>query len=203
MDKRLKLNDKQKALIKQLAKVLKDLKKAKVGIVVDTNELWFDSFLFYNNSEVLEIEGYDKWEKRDEYEVDDDEENTVWHTPNYQDLEKLKVNIDFESDNNNWFSVLLEKNEDVDISIKNQEKANQLKILVENKNKLKAELQQYQDSVTDAENNIKILEEKGVPKEIIDEERVNIENNKAQIEILKRKIKGLNCDIKIIKSIEV
>ena len=30
----------------------------------------------------------------------------------YQDLEKLKVNIDFESDNNNWFSVLLEKNED-------------------------------------------------------------------------------------------
>ncbi len=100
MDKRLKLNDKQKALIKQLAKVLKDLKKAKVGIVVDTNELWFDSFLFYNNSEVLEIEGYDKWEKRDEYEVDDDEENTVWHTPNYQDLEKLKVNIDFESDNN-------------------------------------------------------------------------------------------------------
>ena len=61
MDKRLKLNDKQKALIKQLAKVLKDLKKAKVGIVADTNELWFDSFLFYNNSEVLEIEGYDKW----------------------------------------------------------------------------------------------------------------------------------------------
>ena len=201
MDKRLKLNDKQKALIKQLAKVFKDLKKAKVGIVADTNELWFDSLLFYNNSEVLEIEGYDTWEKRDEYEVD--EENTVWHTPNYQDLVKLKVNIDFESDNNNWFSVLLEKNEDVDISIKNKEKANQLKLLVENKNKLKAEMQQYQDAVTNAENNIKILEEKGVPKEIIDEERANIENNIAQIEILKRKIKGLNCDIKIIKSIEV
>ena len=58
MDKRLKLNRKQQALVKKLAKVFGELRKENVGILTDWNNEYsacdFEGLYFYNNAEVIE-----------------------------------------------------------------------------------------------------------------------------------------------------
>jgi vacuolar-type H+-ATPase subunit I/STV1 len=208
MDKRLKLNSKQKELVKQLGKLIKQMHKAHIGIVADIDNMWLEGLLFYNSTEVLDVNTYDVNSTcRKEYEEtiedsvfgDEDDDDEIWYTPNPLDIETLKINIDAQSSDDYWFSVLLERNEFVDDYLKQQEMAIRLKPLLDEKGKLKSKLQQLNDAILEIEDNIKKLEEKGVPQEIINEERTNADSNITQIQELKKEIRKLNNEIKTIK----
>ena len=198
MDSRLVLTEKQKELVKQLKNLFKEMEKAKLGIIADAEDMFFNGFLFYNKSEVLQVDNYDSFYTHDEYELSDSGD-TVFYAPEYDEFEKLKVITDAQADANYWLSFLLPNNEESDAAINKIEKANQLKPLLKQKDQLESRLQQYNDAVLEIVNNIKTLENKGVSQEIINEEKERNEVNITQIEELKKEIEKLNSEIEAIK----
>lgn len=207
MDKRLKLNAKQKRLVNQLAKLFSDLKKENVDIIAEYYYSTFRGLYFYNATEVLDADN--SREVLEDYREEKDSEiygdGKVWYTPSKDDITSLEINADFDVDimNDNWFSVLLERNEDVDNFYKKREKANKLAPLTKKLDKLKAKLQKFEDAVTEGIDNLHKLEEKGLSQEILDEERINVKNNKTQVKKLQDEIKALNSEIRKVKSIKI
>ena len=198
MDSRLVLTEKQKELVKQLKNLFKEMEKAKLGIIADAEDMFFNGFLFYNKSEVLQVDNYDSFYTHDEYELSNSGD-TVFYAPEYDEFEKLKVITDAQADANYWLSFLLPNNEESDAAINKIEKANQWKPLLKQKDQLESRLQQYNDAVLEIVNNIKTLENKGVSQEIINEEKERNEVNITQIEELKKEIEKLNSEIEAIK----
>ncbi len=206
MDKRLKLTDKQQSLVKQLEKLFNDLKKEKVGIVLRQDDCL--SLGFYNESEVLTtiwddncyFYDEDQFENyKDECSDEEAEEGQIWYTPGISDFTPLPINV-VNACTDNWFAVLLEKNEDTDKYIIEKEKARMLAPLLEKIDKLKKKMNKIENAVADGEASIRQLEEKGVPQEIINEEKANLESNKKIIEKMQEDIKALNSEIRKIES---
>ena len=206
MDKRLKLTDKQQSLVKQLEKLFNDLKKEKVGIVLRQDDCL--SLEFYNESEVLTtiwddncyFYDEDQFENyKDECSDEEAEEGQIWYTPGIRDFTPLPINV-VNACTDNWFAVLLEKNEDTDKYIIEKEKARMLAPLLEKIDKLKKKMNKIENAVADGEASIRQLEEKGVPQEIINEEKANLESNKKIIEKMQEDIKALNSEIRKIES---
>jgi hypothetical protein len=206
MDKRLKLTDKQQSLVKQLEKLFNDLKKEKVGIVLRQDDCL--SLGFYNESEVLTtiwddncyFYDEDQFENyKDECSDEEAEEGQIWYTPGIRDFTPLPINV-VNACTDNWFAVLLEKNEDTDKYIIEKEKARMLAPLLEKIDKLKKKMNKIENAVADGEASIRQLEEKGVPQEIINEEKANLESNKKIIEKMQEDIKALNSEIRKIES---
>ena len=206
MDKRLLLNDKQLSLVKQLEKLFNDLEKEKVGIVLRQDDGL--SLGFYNESEVLSTiwddDCYyydeDQFENyKEECSDEEAEEGQIWYTPGLGDFTSLPVNA-VNACTDNWFAVLLEKNEDTDKYIIEKEKARMLAPLLEKIDKLKKKMNKIENAVADGEDSIRQLEEKGVPQEIINEEKANLESNKKIIEKMQEDIKALNSEIRKIES---
>ena len=198
MDSRLELTEKQKELVKQLNNLFKEMEKAKLGIIADAEDMFFNGFLFYNKSEVLQVDNYESFYTHDEYELSDSGD-TVFYAPEYDEFEKLEIIADAQADTNYWLSFLLPNNEESDAAINKIEKVNQLKPLLEQKDQLESRLQQYNDAVLEIVNNIKTLENRGVSQEIINEEKERNEVNITQIEELKKEIEKLNSEIEAIK----
>ena len=206
MDKRLKLTDKQQSLVKQLEKLFNDLKKEKVGIVLRQDDCL--SLGFYNESEVLTtiwddncyFYDEDQFENyKDECSDEEAEEGQIWYTPGISDFTPLPINV-VNACTDNWFAVLLEKNEDTDKYIIEKEKARMLAPLLKKIDKLKKKMNKIENAVADGEASIRQLEEKGVPQEIINEEKANLESNKKIIEKMQEDIKALNSEIRKIES---
>ena len=206
MDKRLKLTDKQQSLVKQLEKLFNDLEKEKVGIVLRQDDGL--SLGFYNESEVLStiwddrcyFYDEDQFENyKDECSDEEAEEGQIWYTPGISDFTPLPINV-VNACTDNWFAVLLEKNEDTDKYIIEKEKARMLAPLLEKIDKLKKKMNKIENAVADGEASIRQLEEKGVPQEIINEEKANLESNKKIIEKMQEDIKALNSEIRKIES---
>ena len=206
MDKRLKLTDKQQSLVKQLEKLFNDLKKEKVGIVLRQDDCL--SLGFYNESEVLTtiwddncyFYDEDQFENyKDECSDEEAEEGQIWYTPGIRDFTPLPINV-VNACTDSWFAVLLEKNEDTDKYIIEKEKARMLAPLLEKIDKLKKKMNKIENAVADGEASIRQLEEKGVPQEIINEEKANLESNKKIIEKMQEDIKALNSEIRKIES---
>lgn len=215
MDKRLKLNRKQKALVKKLAKVFEELRKENVGIVTNWDTEYgacdLEGFYFYNNTEVLEtdvfdlddhiggdIEGYSE-----ESSCDDADDNEIWYTPGFGGMSYIPLNITINTFYNNWFSVLLERTNAPDIFLRKKEKAQKLAPLINELNYLTQKMQKYKNAASECEDSIHRLEEKGVSQEIIDEEKDNLESNKKQVENLQRQIDSVNSEIRKVKAIRV
>ena len=206
MDKRLKLTDKQQSLVKQLEKLFNDLEKEKVGIVLRQDDGL--SLGFYNESEVLStiwddrcyFYDEDQFENyKEECSDEEAEEGQIWYTPGLSDFTSLPINV-VNACTDNWFAVLLEKNEDTDKYIIEKEKARMLAPLLEKIDKLKKKMNKIENAVADGEASIRQLEEKGVPQEIINEEKANLESNKKIIEKMQEDIKALNSEIRKIES---
>lgn len=206
MDKRLKLTDKQQSLVKQLEKLFNDLEKEKVGIVLRQDDGL--SLGFYNESEVLStiwddrcyFYDEDQFENyKEECSDEEAEEGQIWYTPGLSDFTSLPINV-VNACTDNWFAVLLEKNEDTDKYIIEKEKARMLAPLLEKIDKLKKKMNKIENAVADGEDSIRQLEEKGVPQEIINEEKANLESNKKKIEKMQEDIKALNSEIRKIES---
>ena len=206
MDKRLILNDKQLSLVKQLEKLFNDLEKEKVGIVLRQDDGF--SLQFYNESEVLstiwddDCYYYDEdhfEEYKEECSGEEAEDGQIWYTPGLSDFTPLPVNV-VNACTDNWLAVLLEKNEDTDKYIIEKEKARMLAPLLEKIDKLKKKMNKIENAVADGEDSIRQLEEKGVPQEIINEEKANLESNKKIIEKMQEDIKALNSEIRKIES---
>ena len=206
MDKRLLLNDKQLSLVKQLEKLFNDLEKEKVGIVLRQDDGL--SLGFYNESEVLSTiwndDCYyydeDQFENyKEECSDEEVEEGQIWYTPGLGDFTSLPVNA-VNACTDNWFAVLLERNEDTNKSIFEKEKAKMLVPLLEKLDKLKKKMKKFENAVSEYEDSIHRLEEKGVPQEIINEEKANLESNKKIIEKMQEDIKALNSEIRKIES---
>ena len=206
MDKRLKLTRKQKALVNKLGKLFDELKKENVGIVTNWDTEYgcdFNGLYFFNNTDVLEtdvlidctshslIEGYSE---ESSYEVAGD--NEIWYTPNSEELDYLPLNITLNNFNYDWFSVLLERTDAA-------EKARKLAPLMKELDKLKQKMQKYENAVSECEDSIHRLEEKGISQEIIDEEKVNLESNKKQFEDLQRQIDSVNSEIRKVKAMRI
>ena len=101
MDKRIKLTAKQQTLIKRLRELLTKMKDENVGFLFDKeNSLLF----FYNKSNVIGSAG--GWGiGSDDWSVQDDK---VWITPEYEELEENSVNIPYDEYITNyeqWFSI--------------------------------------------------------------------------------------------------
>ena len=73
MDKRLKLTQKQKKLVKQLQETFCELEKEKIGIVGDYSGGLLTDLCFYNKEEVLDSGCHDGNVKEDTYEEYDKE----------------------------------------------------------------------------------------------------------------------------------
>lgn len=215
MDKRLKLNRKQKALVNKLAKLFAELKKENVGIVTNWDTEYgacdFNGLFFFNNTEVLgtdvfevdgitnsNIEGYSE-----ESSWDEAGDNEIWYTPNSKELDYLPLNITLNNYNYDWFSVLLERTEETDIFYRKQEKAKKLAPLIEKLDKANKKMQKYENAVSECENSIHRLEEKGVSQEIIDEEKASLESNKKQVDKIQDEIKAINSEIRKVKALRV
>ena len=214
MDKRLKLNRKQQALVKKLAKVFGELRKENVGILTDWNNEWgacdFEGLYFYNNAEVLETDifepegstGYNEgYSEESSWSIAG--EGEIWYTPKPEDLDYLHLDLSMDLTYDNWFSVLLEKTEETDIFYRKQEKAKKLAPLTKELEKLKEEMRKYETAANECEDSIHRLEEKGVSQEIIDEEKANLESNKKQVEALQKQIDKVNSEIRKVKAIKV
>ena len=91
----------------------------------------------------------------------------------------------------NWFSILLDRDEKVDIFLKKKEKQEKLAPLKEKMVKLEKELEDYKQAVTSGEDSVKRLEEKQIAQEIIDEEKANIASNNNHIDELQKEISEL------------
>ena len=209
MDKRLKLNRKQKALVNKLGKLFEELEKEKVGIALRQDDGF--SLQFYNESEVIstiwddDCYCYDEdhFENyKEECSNEEAEEGQIWYTPGHGDFTSLPVNA-VNACTDNWFAVLLEKNEDTNKSIFEKEKAKMLVPLLEKLDKLKKKMKKFENAVSEYEDSIHRLEEKGVSQEIIDEEKASLESNKKQIEELQNEIKAINSEIRKVKAIRV
>ena len=215
MDKRLKLNRKQKALVKKLAKVFEELRKENVGIVTNWDTEYgacdFEGFYFYNNTEVLatdvfdlddhiggDIEGYSE-----ESSCDDAGDNEIWYTPGFGGMSYIPLNITINTFYNNWFSVLLERTNAADIFLRKKEKAQKLAPLINELNYMTQKMQKYENAASECEDSIHRLEEKGVSQEIIDEEKANLESNKKQVEDLQRQIDSVNSEIRKVKAMRI
>ncbi len=205
MDSRLVLSDKQKKLIKQLEKLFKDLRNEKIGIIADV----FDSyggevdFKFFNASNVLDWNCGDSWASPDRIENYDDEdadEGEIWYTPDPDDLESANIDIDMEFFGDDWFSVLLKKNEESDLFIRKRKKEELLAPLKKKLASLKEELQKHEDAYNGGIETVDILKERGVQKDIIDEEKANIDSNKKAIDELQIKIKDINREIRKVNA---
>ena len=61
-------------------------------------------------------------------------------------------------------------------------------------------MNKIENAVADGEDSIRQLEEKGVPQEIINEEKANLESNKKIIEKMQEDIKALYSEIRKIKA---
>ena len=212
MDSRLELTDKQKSLIKKLADVFEELQKEKVGIVSQQDRFTFDGFRFYNASEVIStdiyeydcysnksIEGYSSESTNS---GEDAEEGQIWYTPNPNELDFLEVNVDQCYSSDFAFSVLLEKNEEMETFNKKRDKAQKLVPLMEKKEKLEKKIKRHVEGLNDAEDNLHMLEEKGLPQEIIDEEKAKIESTRKDLDKLNGELKELNAEIKKVKAIK-
>ena len=101
MDKRIKLTAKQKALIKRLKELLSRIGDENIGILFDKEN---NSLYFYNKSNVIGSEG--GWGiGSNEWSVQDDK---VWITPEYEDLEEDCVNIPYDEyidGDEQWFAL--------------------------------------------------------------------------------------------------
>ena len=211
MDKRLELTEKQKSVIKKLADVFKELQEEKVGIVSCQDHFTFDGFKFYNASDVISSDildtSYVEGDIEDYFEVfensgEEAEEGQIWYTPPFG-LEFMEVQVDQMESSDYWFSLLMERTEDTDIFFRKREKANELAPLMEKRKKLEKEMKRYVDALADGEENLHRLEEKGLPQEIIDEEREKINTTKKDLEELNSKIKELDGEIRKVKAKKV
>ena len=218
MDKRLELTEKQQSLVEQFEKLIQNMRNEGIGIVANMNGLLFNGLMFYNSSEVistdtvgdtfdpnLEIEeGYSE----ESYSGDEADEGQIWYTPNPSDLEWVDIDIDHYYDSTFWFSVLLDKddkeigafNKKHDKQMRLEEIERQLAPLIERRRKLENEYKRYVDGLTDGEENLHRLEEKGLPQDIIDEERAKIESSKKELEKVNSELNELNAEIKKIEA---
>ncbi len=209
MDKRLGLTDQQKALVKKLEILLKELDKEKIGIIADQYDYPLESLMFYNKSEVKTAVTYEHQvhaiEDYGQYRTENGKEATgkdeIWYTPDPKDLLRLPVNIDQHYFNDQWFSVLLERNDEVNTILREKEKAAQLASMEKKQKELQKDIKRYEEAVSDGSAIISRLEKKDVAKEIIKEERINIEDNKEQIEILQKELSNFNEEIKDLENI--
>jgi len=215
MDKRLKLNRKQKALVNKLGKLFGELEKENVSIVTSWYSLYgandLDGFFFFNNTEVFDTEDFEPDDSntndiegyREVSGWKEAEGNDIWYTPNSEELEFLPLDISINAVYNRWFSVLMERTEETDIFYRKQEKARKLAPLIQELDKLKQKMRKYEIAVSECEDSIHRLEEKGVSQEIIDEEKTNVETNKKQVEELQNEINAINSEIRKVKAIRV
>lgn len=212
MDKRLELTEKQKGLVEQLAKLIQNMKKEEIGIVADMEGHLFNGFMFYNSSEVIDTDscgdildsGYegDEGYSEESYHGEEAEDGQIWYTPNSDDLDYVSVDVDQFSDDDCWFSVLLEKDEEMDIFNKKREKAQKLAPLMEKRGKLEKKMKRFVDGLAEGEENLQRLEEKGLPQGIIDEEKVKVESTRTELEKLNAELNELDKEIKKVKAIK-
>jgi hypothetical protein len=71
---------------------------------------------------------------------------------------------------------------------------------MEERKKLEKKIKRHVDGLTDAEDNLHRLEEKGLPKEIIDEEKAKVESTRNDLEKLNTDLKELDAEIRKIKA---
>lgn len=213
MDNRLKLNRKQKGLVERLRKLFKELEKEKIGVIAEYSDFDLDGLIFYNASEVYDTDffNYDDYggevtENYNEESINETaDEDTIWYTPDYGDIERLDLHP-FIGNNccygNNWFSVLLDRDERVDEFYRRRAKQEKLKpkqekqaLLVDKMNKSAKEIEVYEQAIISCEDTIKMLEDKKVGQEIIDEEYAQIASNKTRINELQKEISELSKEI--------
>jgi hypothetical protein len=205
MDKRLELNARQEELVNQLGQLLSELEEENVGIIADYYYSQFRGFYFFNATDVVDFHSSKEYsenyidESDSEYHVD----GMVWYIPEEKDITYLPFNTEYEVDimRDDWFTVLLEKNADVDIFYKEREKTNKIASFTKKLNILKDKLQKFEDAVTEGANNLHLMEEKGLPIEILDEERANMDANKVKMNELQQEIIILNSEIRKTKAI--
>lgn len=87
-------------------------------------------------------------------------------------------------DKNERFAVLLEKNDEVEGELKDQEKEEKLGLLQEELSKKQSKLRRYQAAVKGIKENIAQFKESGMAQEIIDEETAKVASNTKQIKQL-------------------
>ena len=228
MDNRLKLTRKQKGLVKRLRKLFYELEKENVGVMVEYSDFDLDGLIFYNASEVYDTDDFDF----DDYDGEVTEnyieesvnetadEDTIWYVPDPGDVERL-VFDSFIGKNcccgNNWFSVLLDRDERVDEFYRRKAKQEKLKakqeeqaLLVDKMNKSAKEIEVYEQAIISCEDTIKMLEDKKVEQKVIDEEYAQIASNKTRINELQKEISELskeitelNKEIRKVKAIKI
>ena len=120
--------------------------------------------------------------------------------PAYEDLEDISLGCDFVTDwNDERFAVLLEKNEEVEAKLKEQEKVARLRFLKGELSTKQEELRRYQDAVKGIKENIARFKESGKAQEVIDEETARVASNTKQIKELKSAIASLKDKIQVVK----
>lgn len=210
MDSRLELTEKQQKLVKQFANLIESMQQEQIGIVASMNGMMFNSFMFYNKSEVIESEvmtsesGYLYYEEgysEESYNGYEADEGQIWYTPNPSDFTDVNIGVGKYYDDDVWFSVLLEKNEETYIFNRKRDMALKLAPLMEKREKLKKEKNRLKESLAEGEENLHRLEEKGLPQEIIDEERAYVEAAKIELENHNVKLKELDKEIRKVKAI--
>lgn len=217
MDKRLKLTPKQKKLVKRLQGLFEEMKKEQIGVVLDIPEY---CYRFYNKADILEavplggdFNEYDTYFDDDEglgpngedlSELLFDAEKSpdqIWYAPSYDNLENIDLGCDFVTDwNYERFAVLLEKNDEVEGELKDQEKEEKLGLLQEELSKKQSKLRRYQAAVKGIKENIAQFKESGMAQEIIDEETAKVASNTKQIKQLKSAIASLKAEIQKVKA---
>lgn len=213
MDSRLELTDKQKSLVEQFSKLINEMHNEGIGFVADMNGMNINGFMFYNTKEVIISEsnvkcfgGYVEHEEgyeEESFNGEEAEDGQIWYTPSPEDFEYVSIDVDQYNDDDVWFSVLLEKNEEMDILNRRREKTQKLAPLMEERKKLEKKIKRHVDGLTDAEDNLHRLEEKGLPQGIIDEEKAKVEATRKDLEKLNGELKELDAKIRKVKAIKV
>lgn len=213
MDNRLKLTRKQKGLVERLRKLFEELEKEKIGVIAEYSDYEFDGLIFYNASEVYDRDDFDC----DDYDGEVTEnyieesvnetadEDTIWYVPDPGAVERLVLDPFIDNNccyGNNWFSVLLDRDERVDEFYRRKAKQEKLKakqeeqtLLVDKMNKFAKEIEVYEQAIICGEDTIKRLDEKKVEQVIIDEEYAQIASNKTRINELQKEISELSKEI--------
>jgi hypothetical protein len=213
MDSRLELTDKQKSLVEQFSELINEMHNEGIGFVGNMNGMMINGLMFYNTKEVITSEsnvdcfsGYVEHEEgyaEESFNGEEAEDGQIWYTPSPEDLEYVSIDVDQYNDDDMWFSVLLEKNEEMGIFKKKHEKAQKLAPLMEERNKLEKRIKRHVDGLTDAEDDLHRLEGKGLPQEIIDEEKAKVETTRKELEKLNGELKELDAKIRKVKAIKV
>lgn len=199
MDRRLKLTDKQKELVKKLKEDFAALEEAHVSIFYDFH---YGDFCLFNNSESLSFDMSDEYgmyeeeyfeEPKSDY-FEDTEEGCIWYSPKDDDLEKLE-SIVIPTDYFHWFAVELKENEDSEAYFRSKRVAELEKEVKKNRKKLKRHL----DNIEESESNISIFKEKGLPQDLIDEEQASILSNREAANKYQKVIEDLESEIKKLK----